>query len=762
MNPNRVDASTTRPCAHHPRFGIAFLFAFVGCLVDLHAHAAEPLALPNLPVEITANLTAVAVLPGGGYVVGGSFERINGVSRKHVARFDADGSLDMGWDVGLEFGSVVNDIAIDASGSVYVAGLIYSAAGLQRSGLVKILSSGQVDPAWAPVVSGGTVSAMEPGADGWLYLGGTFTSISGQARTRLARIPLSGTGGPPDPDWTPSASGPVHALAIDAGDVVIGGEFTTVSGLGRTRLARISRSEGAVVSSGWVPSASARVSALMIGSDGDVVIGGRFTEINGQPMNYLGKVRAGDAALVASWAPAPTGEVQALAADGTGWVLVGGSFGFLGQTHQAAAARIRYDGSGDVDMQWRPDLQPGIVSALAKNVDGTVVLGGSLRHINQTTSHGAARLDGATGVLVSPVDLDQRGTVRSMALASDGAVIIVGSFHRVDGHARNMIARIRADGQLDTDWDLGLSIYNRINAMAVDEEDRLHVGGYFSLGNGVPVQNLARVSIAAPATVDASWRPSPEGEVFALAVAEDAGSLYVGGAFTAIGGTGRSRIARVGLQGTGQTDASWGPVLNGDINMIGVGPSGKVYLGGAFTSVDGQPRSRLVRVAGTAPGTLDTVWNPRSNERVYKVHERPEGVYVGGWYTSIGGAPRRDLARLLEPEGNADSWSPNPYGDVHSLHFLDDARVLVGGSFTEMAGEPIVGLAVVSLSTPATAEPLQWMGGNNFVRALLPRGSAIWLGGYFDRVGSESRFSLAAVGEPAGDPVFASGFDPAR
>ena len=725
------------------------------------AFAGEPLAVPAVAVELTARLTATAALPGGGYVVGGTFERVNGIARNHVARFHADGSLDPGWEVDFPFGTVIEDIAVDSSGNIYVSGNFHAAAGLPRNGLVKVLPSGQVDPGWAPVVAGGTVVTMAVGDDGWLYLGGNFSAINGDARSRLARIPLGGSGAPTDPAWTPSASALVQTLVIDGGDVLVGGEFTTLSGLGRTRLARLSRAPGAAVSTTWVPSANARVSALLVGDDGDVVIGGRFSALNGQPVAHLGKVRGVDAGLVASWMPNPTGEVLALAPGGAGWLLAGGSFGFVGPMHQAAAARIRHDGGGEIDGGWRPRLQPGIVTDLAQLADGSVVLGGSLQEINeQPARYGAARLTGDTGALLSPIDLDQRGTVRGMTKAADGSVILVGSFDRVDRQRRRTIAKIRADGQLDAAWDLGFSNFEYANVALIDGEDRLYVGGWFTLGSGTPVNHLARTNLTGPPVVDTSWRPSPDAEVLALAMSTDGSRLYVGGAFASIGAAARARIARLDTSGTGLADADWGPAVNANVNVIHVGASGSIYLGGPFTSVDGQNRARLVRVPAANPGLLDAVWNPQPNERIHTVKERPEGVYVGGWYTAIGGVSRRNLARLPAPTGSADAWAPNPYGGVNALHFIDATRLLIGGSFLDVAGAPIAGLAVISLADPAVAEPLQWFGSNHYVLTLLANGGSIWLGGYFNQVGSTARYSLAAIAEPAADPVFASGFDP--
>ncbi len=753
MDPSAGCTVFARRMSQFLRAGLASVL-----FVALPGIAVEPVPSPDIRFTETGRLTAAIALSDGGYVVGGAFELVNGIPIKRLARFHADGSMDLSWNPNLPFGDTINALAVDDEGNLYAASVSGDVGGLTRYGLIKLSPSGELDSQWAPMVSGGEVLAMAAGGDGWLYVAGSFSALNGQSRSGLARIPLSGTGSPPDPNWTPSPSGVVRALLLDEFDVLIGGDFQQVSGLNRSRLARMSRSAGAAVDTDWAPSANGRVSALMKGADGDLVVGGSFTELGGSKRGHLGKVRGNDGGLVSEWDPAPTGEVLVLRTDGNDWLYAGGSFGFVGVVHQSAAARIRYNGSGEVDTTWRPQLQPGIIQALAVTLDGSVVLGGSLRHINQTGHRGAARLD-HQGTIQSPLDLDRRGVVKTLLPVSDGSVVVAGGFHHADGHARSGVAKISATGELDMGWYPQISPFEYVNAVAIDAQDRIYLGGYFSQINGTPVTHLARLSGAGSGMVDSTWAPATDGTIHAVAVSSDGQWIYAGGSYSAIGGTSRSNIARVSASGSGAADSGWGPAVNNTVNLISLGASGQVYLGGPFTQVDGVARRRLVRASHVGPGLADTVWRPEPNERVYAVDERPEGVYVSGWYTSISGISRRNIARLHEPAATADAWAPNPYGGVHALHFIDSERVLVGGNFMDIVGTPVQSLAIVTLDIPAQVEPVHYLYGNNWVYSLMPKGNAVWLGGYFDSVGTTPRFSLAAVPRPLGDPVFSHGFE---
>ena len=61
------------------------------------------------------------------------------------------------------------------------------------------------------------------GFGGW-YIGGDFTTVGGLARNRLAHITAAGT----VDAWNPNADNSVWALAVSGSTVYVGGNFTTL------------------------------------------------------------------------------------------------------------------------------------------------------------------------------------------------------------------------------------------------------------------------------------------------------------------------------------------------------------------------------------------------------------------------------------------------------------------------------------------------------------------------------------------------------
>ena len=57
---------------------------------------------------------------------------------------------------------------------------------------------------------------------------------------------------------------------------------------------------------------------------------------------------------------------------------------------------------------------------------------------------------------------------------------------------------------------------------------------------------------------------------------------------------------------------------------------------------------------------LDTAFDPNANEWVYSIAVQADGkILAGGFFTSIGGQPRNYIARLDATTGLADSFNPN-------------------------------------------------------------------------------------------------------
>src|SRR5204863_310975 len=154
--------------------------------------------------------------------------------------------------------------------------------------------------------------------------------------------------------------------------------------------------------------------------------------------------------------------------------------------------------------------------------------------------------------------------------------------------------------------------------------------------------------------------------------------------FTSIGGQPRNNIARLDPI-TGSAD-SWNPNANSDVNAIAVQADGKILAGGIFLNIGGEPRNHIAWLNATT-GAADS-FDPNATgdpfgSVVYSIALQADGkILAGGAFASIGGQPRNNIARLDPTTGLADSLDPNATGGgggytrVHSIAVQADGKIL--------------------------------------------------------------------------------------
>ncbi|WP_369355447.1 fibronectin type III domain-containing protein [Streptomyces sp. cg2] len=185
----------------------------------------------------------------------------------------------------------------------------------------------------APAFSGGAnqVRALKPSPDGaLLYIGGSFGKAGSAGRSNTAALRTADCA--VDNAWKPKVSSTVRALDVTDDTVYLGGQFTTVQGQTRERVAAL-RPNGtllpfkATIRGSSVPNdTTPGVNALTaIPKLGELIIGGRFTSVNGtrSSVHALAGLDATTGRVVntfTGWIPRRSA-VKALTNDGTNFYL---------------------------------------------------------------------------------------------------------------------------------------------------------------------------------------------------------------------------------------------------------------------------------------------------------------------------------------------------------------------------------------------------------------------------------------------------------
>ncbi|MGH3715809.1 MAG: hypothetical protein ACRDT4_20475 [Micromonosporaceae bacterium] len=151
-----------------------------------------------------------------------------------------------------------------------------------------------------------------------------------------------------------------------------------------------------------------------------------------------------------------------------------------------------------------------------------------------------------------------------------------------------------------------------------------------------------------------------DGRVYAIA---DLGSkVVVGGTFTQVASKGSStllsrRYAFAFDKATGVVDANFRPALDGEVRTLLPGPSGQVFLGGRFTTLNGAARRGLALVSTGTGARIGTFNPPALNGPVYDLASHPNGtLLIGGTFTKLGAAARGGLASVNRVSGALDSF----------------------------------------------------------------------------------------------------------
>src|SRR3954469_240982 len=194
---------------------------------------------------------------------------------------------------GVAWAQVVVGNRVYVTGKFSQARPAGSAAGTNQTARSNILAydltTGALISSWAPSLNAQGL-AIAASADGTrIYVAGDFTSVSGVARSRI--VALDATTGAVLTGFNASVNSQARALAVVGSTVYAGGGFTTAGGQPRQRLAAFNGTTGAVLA--WAPTVDQAVMALTaVPAANEVIAGGRFITMNGASTIGMGAIDA--------------------------------------------------------------------------------------------------------------------------------------------------------------------------------------------------------------------------------------------------------------------------------------------------------------------------------------------------------------------------------------------------------------------------------------------------------------------------------------
>ncbi|MFY0602099.1 MAG: Ig-like domain-containing protein [Cyclobacteriaceae bacterium] len=238
-------------------------------------------------------------LVGSTLYVGGEFTDIDQNTRNHLAALNSSGAA-LNWNPNVS-GDVYTLLAAD--GQIYFGGSFGLVGGTSRSNIAAVSQSTGSLNSWNPGANS-DVTIIEESEDE-LYIGGSFGVIGGQGRTRLASFSI---GSSTPKSWNPAPNFTPKTIHISNDEVVyVGGQFTSISG--QSTVQRLAAYDAATLSlSAWDADPSSTVNALASSSAGTVYAAGQFGSIGGQTRIYVAALDPTTSSAL-DW-NIPTGEIS--------------------------------------------------------------------------------------------------------------------------------------------------------------------------------------------------------------------------------------------------------------------------------------------------------------------------------------------------------------------------------------------------------------------------------------------------------------------
>ena len=747
-------------------------------------------------------VNASIIQPDGKFLICGSFTKANGVTRRNIARFNSDGTLDATFDPGSGTDSGFSGMILQPDNKILIFGGFSTVNGVPRfASIARLESNGSLDAAFNPgnvissdglddgagnATSNGFIQAvvLQPGGK-IVVFGQFYFVITGPGvnvtRSCVARFNSDGTF---DATYNPgtgftSLAGPNLAsvsyvvrqnIAPNDGKIVVVGDFDGYNGNAAVRMLRLD-ANGAYDPTFTPPAAIplTEIGGLFAQADDQVIVFGLFVTFGGGPHNAMvrlsavGAVDAGfNTALFKDYGD--PGQVAGVAQQANGKLVVGGYFHTLGGTTANNVARLETNGTRDASFATGSACGALGFNAFAIAVrpsDQEVLVGGWFPAYDGVNRNNIALLktDGSLEPAFAPSSgvTDALPEIYSIVPQPDGKIIIGGVFTSFNGIPLHNIVRLNPDGTRDATFGITTGTSRSVRAMAVQTDGKIIIAGQFTAIDGVAQGRVARLNM--DGTVDPTFNPGTGPDSICYAVALDAaGNVYVGGGFLNVNGTPRAYIAK--LTSTGALDTTFNPGtgFNNIVRAIAPpnGAAGPV-VGGSFSFYNGVAANRIARLDATT-GARDAAFTASFNSTVRAITLTPGGSYfVGGSFSqyTVGAVARSRVARVMANGALDPAYvGPTITGTVRALALQANGKIVAGGNFSSATlkqiarfsstgvQDPLFTTGTGAISSPADAFSID----NSAVDALAFQADGKMLvGGIFNQYNGVPRLSFARL-----------------
>jgi uncharacterized delta-60 repeat protein len=550
-------------------------------------------------------------------LIGGAFHTYNGITKRGIARLNSDGSLDSSFNnggVGITGVGDVKSISIQNDGKIIIAGnsfYTYNSSPIGRA-LARLNADGTLDTTFNTNIGdsielNSSIFTTSIQSDGKIIIGGNFMSFNGNNSPRIARLNSNGSFDASFNVGVGANNNIWASLIQDDGKIVIGGAFTgynpfhtilNQSGQNNVKYVARLNSNGSLDSSLALQTGfSDRIFTISQQSDGKFIIGGWFYSYNSINTNMIARLNT-DGSLDTSFniGTGANAAIYTTLVQNNGKIIIGGAFTNFNGTNRNRIMRLNSNGSIDNSFNVGTGANDELTTSLLQK-DGKIIIGGWFNSYNGVNRNYIARIN-SNGSLDTSFDIGDGpdNGIESMVLQSDGKIIIGGWFNAYNGIERNYIARLNSDGSLDTSFNVGMGTDDGVYSLAMQNDGKILIGGYFTEYNGVSAHGVARLN--SDGSIDTTFESPFSGSSGAEVLEVDpTGRILIGG-WNSIDDW-DTTIIFTRLNSDGSIDDFFSTQYYPDMDNIPtsfiVQPDGRIIMAGRFAKYNGLFTPHLVR-----------------------------------------------------------------------------------------------------------------------------------------------------------------------
>lgn len=638
------------------------------------------------------------IQPDGKIIVGATLNSWGLKQVGPIARLNPDGSLDPTFDSSHLAHGAVAPRALQSNGQIIVAPPYYNRSYGTRP-VIRLNPNGSIDESFKPVFEGFDAEDVPEVrqvlilGSGKMLVSGAFSRINGTARPGLARL---NTDGSLDQSFVPARTGLVGLQSS--------GKLIVTSGFRLNQDGSLDPS----FTADWGADEQVGAASLRVQPDDKIVYS------QGLGFDVYGVVRRwnADGSNDGSFKPFYGGqfvEIRLLQADGK---IIAGE-------------RLNHDGT--LDETFHPVV---FGRSVAQQKDGKLVTAGGFADapfaVQRLLLDGS--LDDSFGHRPGLTIADQSSIERA-AIMPDGRVAVAGQFNYFSDVARNTVAVLQHDGEVDAAFDPGGLITPEpyqdlfISSVAAQENGKLLLA----------VDNrLLRLN--SDGSRDSTFHFSPVSEIYANVFGV---VLQPDGRILLTDANGLVRLRR-----DGRRDTSFNSSVAGAVARF-VEPDGRIMVTGGHN-----PATRL-----DADGSIDPafpgVGGIPTFDYVHAIARQADGKYLVS-RSDAATLPRLDVFFRLNSDGSPD---PTFSADVASVQFIvvDASGITVAGNVATVAegarGENRLGVIRLNSdgSRDATFQPVQFNPGAALNELLLDAQGDLIVAGRFSAVNGVARQGIARL-----------------